>query len=126
MIPLNRKDENSKKQAFSRAIEALKKGYCLVIYPEGKRSETGEVQQGKWGATKLFLETKVPVVPLGINGAFNVMPPKGKLKIKRIIELNIGKPIYFKEELKSNNYEKDCINITNKVMEKIKKLVYEN
>lgn len=127
VIPLNRKDENSKKQAFAKAIEALKKGYCLVIYPEGKRSETGEVQEGKWGVAKLFLETRVPIVPLGITGAFEVMPPKKeKLKIKRIIKLNIGEPLSFKEELESKDYKETCVNITNKVMAEIKKLVYED
>jgi 1-acyl-sn-glycerol-3-phosphate acyltransferase len=126
VIPLNRKDENSKMQAYEKAVEALKKGYCLVIYPEGKRSQTGEVQEGKWGVAKLFLETKVPIVPLGITGAFEVMPPKEKLNIKRIIKLNIGKPIFYEEKFKSNDYESDCIDITNKVMEEIKKLVYED
>jgi 1-acyl-sn-glycerol-3-phosphate acyltransferase len=126
VIPLNRKDKNSKKQAFEKAVKALKNGYCLIIYPEGKRSETGEVQEGKWGVAKLFLETNVPIVPLGISGAFKVMPPKGKLNIKKIIKLNIGKPLLFEEELKSKEYKNTCINITDKVMAEIKKLVYEN
>lgn len=126
VIPLNRKDENSKKQAFARAVRALKNGYCLVIYPEGKRSKTGEVQEGKWGVAKLFLETNVPIVPLGIIGAIDVMSPNGKIKIKKLIKLNIGKPLFFKEDLKLKNYKDTCINITNKVMTEIKKLVYEN
>ncbi len=126
VIPLNRKDEDSKKQAFARAVRALKNGYCLVIYPEGKRSKTGEVQEGKWGVAKLFLETNVPIVPLGIIGAIDVMSPNGKIKIKKLIKLNIGKPLFFKEDLKLKNYKDTCINITNKVMTEIKKLVYEN
>lgn len=126
VIPLNRNDENSKKQAFLKAVKALKRGYCLVIYPEGKRSKTGEVQEGKWGVAKLFLETNVPVVPLGITGAIDVMSPQGKIKIKKLIKLNIGKPLSFEEELKSKDYKENCINITNKVMSEIKKLVYEN
>jgi len=75
---------------------------------------------------KLFLETNIPVVPLGIIGAIDVMPPNGKIKVKKLIKLNIGKPLFFKEELKLKNYKDTCINITNKVMTEIKKLVYEN
>jgi 1-acyl-sn-glycerol-3-phosphate acyltransferase len=134
VIPLNRKDEESKKQAFAKAVKAIKKGYSLVIYPEGKRSETGEVQKGKWGIAKLFLQTGVPVVPLGISGAFEVMPPHGKVKIKRMIKLNVGKPVFFKDalekskglDIESEEYKNLCINITDRIMEKIKKLVYEN
>jgi 1-acyl-sn-glycerol-3-phosphate acyltransferase len=126
VIPLKRTEKKSKKQSFEKAIKALNNNYCLVIYPEGKRSETGKIQEGKWGVAKLFLETRVPIVPLGITGAFNIMPPKGKLKMKKMIELNIGKPILFKKEYQSNNYEKDCITVTNKVMEEIKKLMHEN
>jgi len=92
------------------------------------------VQKGKWGIAKLFLQTGVPVVPLGISGAFEVMPPHGKVKIKRMIKLNVGKPVFFKDalekskglDIESEEYKNLCINITDRIMEKIKKLVYEN
>ncbi len=134
VIPLNRKNESSKKQAFAKAVRAIKNGYSLIIYPEGKRSETGEVQKGKWGVAKLFLQTGVPVVPLGITGAFEIMPPHGKTKIKRAVKLNVGKPIFFKEALEkaknlnegSEEYKNLCMDITDNIMEDVKKLVYEN
>lgn len=133
IIPLNRKSDSSKVEAVNSAISHLKNGYSLVIYPEGKRTLDGKVQDGKIGIAKIFLQTGVPIVPMGINGAFEMYPPKGKLKIKRAIVLNIGKPLYFKEELdrsknisiESEEYKDICISITNKVMEEIKKLVYE-
>jgi 1-acyl-sn-glycerol-3-phosphate acyltransferase len=134
VIPVNRKDENSKKLAFERAIEFLNKGYSLVIYPEGTRTRTGEVGKGKWGVAKFFLETGVPILPLGIRGAFELFPPGEKPKVKKNIRLNIGQPLFFKEELElvkgmsrdSKEYEDVCIKITEKVMEEIKKLTYED
>ncbi|MDD5639331.1 MAG: lysophospholipid acyltransferase family protein [Candidatus Pacebacteria bacterium] len=134
VIPLNRKDENSKKEAIDMAVDHLKNGYSLIIYPEGKRSLDGQVQKGKWGVAKLFLRTGVPIVPAGITGAFEIFPPKGKMKIKKNITINIGKPIFFEEELKrskmidtnSKEYEDICVKITDELMESIKKLVYEN
>ncbi|MDD5098381.1 MAG: lysophospholipid acyltransferase family protein [Candidatus Pacebacteria bacterium] len=132
-IHLNRNSEESKKQATEQAITMIKKGYVLSIYPEGKRSTTGEIQKGKWGAAKIFLETGVPIVPMGTKGAFELFPPKGKIKFKKIVELNIGKPLYFKEELEkakilekdSKEYENICIAITEKIMAEIKRLAYE-
>jgi len=134
VIPLNRKDENSKRVAFLSAVEFLKKGYSLVIYPEGTRTRTGEVGQGKWGVAKFFLETGVPILPMGIKGAFELFPAGQKPKIEKNIRLNIGKPLFFKEEFEnskglsrdSKEYEDVCIKITEKVMEEIKKLTYEN
>ncbi|MFA5431272.1 MAG: lysophospholipid acyltransferase family protein [Candidatus Paceibacterota bacterium] len=134
VIPVNRKDDNSKKKAFEKAIEFLKNGYSLVIYPEGTRTRTGEVGKGKWGVAKFFLETGVPIVPMGIKGAFELFPPGEKPKVKKSIRLNIGKPLFFKEEFEraiglvrdSKEYEEICIKITEKVMEEIKKLTYED
>jgi 1-acyl-sn-glycerol-3-phosphate acyltransferase len=129
VVPVNRKDKDSRSQAFSQAIEMIKRGYCLNIYPEGTRSKTGEIQEGRWGAAKLFLETGVPVVPMGISGAFEIFPPGKGLKIKKVVKLNIGKPMVFKEEkagVDSEEYKTACISITGKIMEEIKNLVYEN
>jgi 1-acyl-sn-glycerol-3-phosphate acyltransferase len=134
VIPVNRKDDNSKKFAFNKAVEFLKNGYSLVIYPEGTRTRNGMVGEGKWGVAKFFLETEVPILPMGIKGAFELFPPGEKPKIKKNIRLNIGKPLFFKEEFEkakglardSKEYEEICIEITKKVMEEIKKLTYEN
>jgi len=132
-IPLNRNSEESKKQVMEKAIEMVKRGYVLNIYPEGKRSTTGEIQRGKWGVAKIFLETGVPIIPMGIKGAFELFPPKGKMKFKKIVKINIGRPLYFKEELEkakkveksSEEYENICISITEKIMEEIKSLTHE-
>jgi len=134
VIPLNRHSEDSKKEAVECAMDHLRNGYSLIIYPEGKRSVDGEIQKGKWGVAKLFLQTGVPIVPAGIVGAFELFPPKGKLKIKRNITMNIGKPMFFAEELEkakgldvdSDEYKEICIQITDRLMESIKQLTYEN
>lgn len=133
VIRLNRKDDNSKKQAFNEAVEAVRSGSSLVIYPEGTRTKTGEMQQGKWGVAKIFLKTGAPVLPMGISGAFEMLSPSGKISLKRMIRLKIGRPLYFKEEFEkgkelpaeSEEYKSLCISITDRIMEEIKKLAYE-
>lgn len=131
VIPVNRKDENSKKRAAEIAVKSLKKGVILVIYPEGTRSRTGEIQTGKFGVAKIYLRTGVPILPVGIKGTFELMPTgKNFPKIKRIIEIRVGEPLYFKEELEkaknldcnSEEYKNLCQKITNRVMEEIKNL----
>jgi 1-acyl-sn-glycerol-3-phosphate acyltransferase len=127
VIRLNRKKEESKRGAIEEAVKVLKQNNILVIYPEGTRTRTGEMGKGKWGAARIFLETGAPVLPVGIKGTFKLLPPGGKLKIERIVKANIGKPLYFREELQkakvinNNLAEKEglAIKITDKIMERI-------
>lgn len=128
VIPINRKDDNSKKRAIDEAIQALKRGDSLVIYPEGTRSRSGEIAGGKLGAAKIYLETGVPILPVGIKGTFELMPAgSGSPKIKRIAEINIGKPLYFNDyfekakdlDFDSQEYKDICQKIIDKVMEEI-------
>ncbi|MDD4625112.1 MAG: lysophospholipid acyltransferase family protein [Candidatus Paceibacterota bacterium] len=130
VIPLDRGSSKSKKTAIQKAVEAIKKGYVLGIYPEGTRTRTGTLGEAKPGVAKIFLASGAPIVPIAIKGAFELFPPHGKLKIKRSIEVRIGKPIYFKKELKagqgipyrSEKYQNLCKKISEKVMSKISEL----
>jgi 1-acyl-sn-glycerol-3-phosphate acyltransferase len=130
VIPLNRKEENSREEVVIKAIEVLKKGDVLIIYPEGRRSVTGGIKEGKLGTAKIFLKTGAPILPAAIIGAFELLPPHGKLKIKRIVKINIGQPLFFEKEFEeaknldenSPEYSQILQKITNKIMEEIKNL----
>jgi len=97
-IPLDRKDPESRKNCSQKSIEVLKKGKILVLYPEGTRSKDGKLQEFKNGFAKIFLKTGFPILPVVLKGTYELLPPKGKFKIKKIIEVKILSPLYFKEE----------------------------
>jgi 1-acyl-sn-glycerol-3-phosphate acyltransferase len=131
VIPVNRKDRVSKRIALEKTVEALKLGDILVIYPEGTRSRTGEIQEGRWGTAKIYLKTGIPILPMAIKGTFELMPPGKRFpKIKRLVKINIGKPLHFKEEEKraknldcdSEEYKYLLKKITDKLMEEIARL----
>jgi 1-acyl-sn-glycerol-3-phosphate acyltransferase len=132
VIPLNRKSEESRKRSLEEAVKVLKMGDILIIYPEGTRSRTGEIGEARPGVAKIYLRTQVPILPVGIKGTFELMPPgRGFPEIKRIVKINIGKPLVFPEELEraknldcnSKEYKEICQGITEKVMAEITKLV---
>jgi 1-acyl-sn-glycerol-3-phosphate acyltransferase len=54
--------------AFRKAREVLKEGVSLGIAPEGTRSRTGQLLEGKPGTAMLAASTQTPVVPVGIAG----------------------------------------------------------
>jgi len=131
VIPLDRKNENSRKEVINKAAEVLRKDEILIMYPEGKRSLDGKLQEGKLGVAKIFLKTGVPIIPVGIKGTFELMPPGGKLKIKKTATVNIGKPLYFEKEFKeaanlqedSERYSEILKKITGEIMSNIASLI---
>ena len=130
VIRLDRKSAESRKETVEKAIKQLKGGYSLIIYPEGTRTRTGEMAKGKWGIVKLLFATEVPILPVSLSGTFELLPPGGKLKVEKRIEINIGKPLYFSEEIEkskkldkhSEEYKQLMHSVTEKIMQKIKKL----
>ncbi|MCP6718573.1 MAG: 1-acyl-sn-glycerol-3-phosphate acyltransferase [Patescibacteria group bacterium] len=130
VIGINRKKIESKRKAMEQAIEFLKKGDSLIIYPEGGRSYDGKIKKGKHGVARIFLKTGTPILPMAVKGTFELLPPKSKPKIstiRRIIEFNIGKPLYFEKEYEqakklnegSEQYRLLLSKITDIMMEKI-------
>jgi len=124
VIPLNRKDRESRKGAIKEAIKVLKDGDILIIYPEGTRSRTGAIQEGKPGVAKIFLKTGIPILPIGIKGTSDLLPI-GKIfpKMKKSIKVMIGTPLYFKQEFEkakifSENSE-EYREIVKKIIEKV-------
>jgi 1-acyl-sn-glycerol-3-phosphate acyltransferase len=134
VIPIHRYNEESKRKAIKECVERLKKGDILIIYPEGTRSKDGKIHEGKPGIAKIYLETGVPILPVAIKGNFEIMPVgKSFPKFKKIVKINVGKPLEFKKELEigrnlspqSPEYKEICQRITQRVMEEIKKLFEE-
>jgi 1-acyl-sn-glycerol-3-phosphate acyltransferase len=59
-------------EAIKQMTEVVSNGYSAVIFPEGTRSKTGEVGEFKGGAFKIAQKTGVPVVPVALDGTYNL------------------------------------------------------
>ena len=72
------------------------KGMSVVVFPEGSRSFTGHMGQFKRGPFWLADELQLPVVPLTINGSFDIMPRQRDWHFANWhpLRLTIHKPIY--------------------------------
>jgi 1-acyl-sn-glycerol-3-phosphate acyltransferase len=73
--------------------QLLKSGWNLVLFPEGSRSPDGRIQEFKPGVGHLARETRTPVVPMHIQGAFQVMPRHQPLPVPGKVRVRIGKPM---------------------------------
>ena len=81
-------------ETIKKAENVLQGGTSLVVFPEGARTYTGRMANFKKGAFFLADQLQLPVVPLTINGSFNVFPRTAKLLTWHPMQLTIHKPIY--------------------------------
>lgn len=80
-IYVDRAVSNSRHKAMEDAVSTLRSGISLLIFPEGTRSRTGRMLPFSPGAFTMAIEAGVPIVPITIEGARELMPP-GTLRIK--------------------------------------------
>ena len=80
-------------QGLRISQEVLKQNECLLIYPEGTRSVTGELQPFKPGLGLLAYESGSPIIPAYIDGTYHALPKGKNLPRKSRIQVIFGKPI---------------------------------
>ena len=94
MIPIDRKGGNASERALDAATGLIEAGEYFGIYPEGTRSRTGQLFRGHTGPARLALRTGAPLIPVGIRGSRDVMPPDAKFpNLFRPVSITFGRPI---------------------------------
>lgn len=89
-------DKSGPRKVYETIVNArkvLQHGTSLVIFPEGRRTYTGKMGRFKKGAFQLADQLQLPVVPLTIEGSFNILPRTGKLLHWHRLTLIIHEPI---------------------------------
>lgn len=89
-IPLSARGGN--RDALRVARDVLQQARVVGIFPEGGLSRDGKLMLGSPGAVSLVLNQGVPIVPVGIVGANDVMPASGGLRFRRVT-VRYGEPI---------------------------------
>ncbi len=102
-IPVDRKRLKGGKKSIDKASRLIKeKRFSFLIFPEGTRSRDGKIQPFKRGGFFLALNAQVPIVPVTINGTYELMP-KGSFFTKRgKIDVDFHKPLSVGEFERSN------------------------
>jgi 1-acyl-sn-glycerol-3-phosphate acyltransferase len=75
----------------------------FIIFPEGGRSRNGSMMPFKHGLGMLVAEVNIPVVPCGLVGTFDALPPHRTLPRLRAIKLIIGNPLEFASTANDRN-----------------------
>ena len=88
LIPMDR--EGSLKKSLRAALETLRRGFHLLIFPEGTRSRDGELHPFFPTAGYLSLSAGVDVLPVYLSGTYLALPPGGRLPRRAQLEVRFG------------------------------------
>jgi long-chain acyl-CoA synthetase len=83
------------RESFQFASETVKRGYSVLVFPEGKRTETGELQEFRSGIGRLSSQLELPVVPMRIDGLFALKQQKKHFASPGAIQVRVGEPVRF-------------------------------
>lgn len=117
-IPI--KPSSADKEAITNVVKALKSGEDVLIFPEGTRSRTGGLIEGKKGILLFARMAKAEIIPIGMAGTDKLLPiskdgDMGAEKWQNAeVTINIGEKIEFPKKEKDEDkhkYEDKCMEI---------------
>jgi len=73
-IPIDRKNRRTAVKSFDLAAKRIRKGNTIVVFPEEGRTRTGEMRPFQRGGFLLALKSELPILPIAIDGTYDVMP----------------------------------------------------
>jgi 1-acyl-sn-glycerol-3-phosphate acyltransferase len=91
-IPVDR-DGGASLDAVKRVLQALSQGKVVIVFPEGTRSASGELQPAKPGVGLLACKARVPVVPARVFGSFEAYGRDSRVHPGMPVSVSYGRPL---------------------------------
>jgi long-chain acyl-CoA synthetase len=96
LFPLPR--QSGFRKSFAYAGEAVDRGYSVLVFPEGKHTEDGKLRPFRTGVGLLANNLRIPILPMRIDGLFEIKKAGKKFAAPGKIQVRIGKPMQFAPE----------------------------
>ena len=93
VIPVATGDPRAVGESVAAAVEVVRSGRLVGIFPEGTRSPDGRLHRGKTGVARVAFESGAPVIPVGIIGTDLAFPRGARLPRPRSVRILFGAPI---------------------------------
>lgn len=92
-VPVDRERKEKAKGVFGTLEKRLAQGRSILVFPEGTRSRTGQLGSFKKSGFLLAMKSGIPIVPIGITGAREVLGADGFLVHPGDVRVRVGEPV---------------------------------
>jgi 1-acyl-sn-glycerol-3-phosphate acyltransferase len=92
-LPIDTANPNATMSSLGAGVKALRSGMSLFVFPEGGRTETGELQPFLSGAAYMAIRAQVPMVPVALSGVYDLLPIHTRHLYPGQLTLTAGEPI---------------------------------
>lgn len=126
------KPNTADKEAITTMVKTVKNGENILIFPEGTRSRTGALIEGKKGILLIARLTKANIIPIGMSGTDKLLPINDSVDMggetwhNADVNVNFGPPVTIPKREKDEDkheYDERCMNI---IMKSIASLLPED
>ena len=92
-VPIDQSSARAGVASLGRGVKTLQAGLPLMIFPEGGRAATGELQSMVAGAAWMAIKAQVPLVPITLVGTYELLPIHTYALRPRPLKLIVGEPL---------------------------------
>lgn len=92
-IPIDRKNRRTAVKSFDLAVQRIRRGNTIVIFPEEGRTRNREMRPFQRGAFLLAIKSELPMVPMAVDGTYDVFRVGAKRVTPGRVTLKVGTPI---------------------------------
>ncbi len=92
-IPIDTANPHASMSSLGVGVKALRGGTSLFVFPEGGRTETGQLKPFLSGAAYLAIRAQVPLVPIALTGVYDLLPIHTRHFYPGELTLSVGEPI---------------------------------
>ena len=100
------------RESFAYAGQSVDRGYSVLVFPEGRRTQDGKPSPFRSGVGMLAEKLDIPVVPMRIDGLFAMKMTGRKIAHKGELKVLIGKPLRFSPDTPAEEITRQLENVT--------------
>jgi long-chain acyl-CoA synthetase len=100
------------RESFAYAGESVDRGYSVLVFPEGRRTDDGKPSPFRSGVGMLAQKLDIPVVPMRIDGLYEMKVSGRKIARRGELKVLIGKPLRFSPDTPAEEITRQLETVT--------------
>ncbi len=122
---VDRKSLKSQMGVLASIEKHLKRGESILLFPEGTRTKDGEIHEFKKGTFKAAINTQTDILPVVIDGPYQLLPKKGFIAPgKHTIHIHVLPPVHVADNLTAQELAGKVHSLMQKELEAIRSSYY--